>query len=80
MSSWPQVAKSVDDEDRRMGACPCGGRWRVARETLVPTRGRWVDDLVVRCDSCMTPNGFLFDVTEFFEPRPGVWTTAQDRE
>lgn len=68
------IARSIADEDRRMGCCECGGRWRLATEEIIPRSGRWYDSLVVVCKDCCRPEGYLFDITPFFVVRASVWT------
>jgi hypothetical protein len=70
---------TIDDEDRAIGTCPCGGIWQICGESVDPSGGRWVDSLKVRCRDCATTQTFAFDITEFFEPRPGVWSRRQAR-
>lgn len=65
--------RSVADEERRMGSCPCGGAWAVAAEDIVPLHGRWFDSLVVRCSHCGHTKPFLFDISSFFVPVARVW-------
>lgn len=68
------IARSIAEEDIRMGSCECGGSWRLATEEVTPRSGRWYDSLVVTCDDCHRPAGYVFDVTPFFVARPNVWT------
>lgn len=68
------IALSVSDEEVRMGTCDCGGDWRLRSEHLVPVGGRWFDSLVTRCQRCGRREGFLFDVTPFFEAHPRIWS------
>jgi len=68
------IARSIEDEDGRMGCCECGGGWRLATEEIIPRSGRWYDSLVVVCKDCHRPAGYVFDVTPFFVVRPSVWT------
>jgi hypothetical protein len=35
--------------------------------------GRWLDFLGMTCPECGSQAEFAFDVTAFFEARPGVW-------
>lgn len=63
----------LDDEDRRMGTCTCRGPWRLARNTVYPSRGHWLDLIGVVCPLCGGAREFLFDITLFFDARPGVW-------
>ena len=58
-----------------MGGCPCGGKWQLISDCLVPLQGRWYDSLVSACPSCRTRSGFLFDVTPFFQAHPRVWAS-----
>lgn len=67
------VVPNVEDEDLLMGKCECGGSWALAAEEVVPVRLRWYDSLVMTCRSCRQHRRYLFDITPFFDPRPGVW-------
>jgi len=67
------AASSVEDEDARMGACLCGGRWRVASERVIPFAGHWYDSIVAACPACQRKAAFLYDITSFFDARPRVW-------
>jgi hypothetical protein len=68
-----EPVRSVDDEDRAIGHCECGGKWSLSGESVDPVSGRWVDSLTVRCSACRSARTFTFDITDFFEPRPAVW-------
>jgi hypothetical protein len=68
-------ARDVEEEDRVMGACSCSGRWTLAGETVRPVRGRWLDWLFVKCESCGAREDFLFDITTFFVPLTSAWTS-----
>lgn len=59
-----------------MGTCSCGGRWRLAFNEVMPTRGRWLDRLRMRCAQCGRVAAYCFDITAFFVARPGVWLAA----
>lgn len=65
---------SIDDEDRLMGTCACSGAWRMAGNFVEPVRGRWLDIVVVACSECGATRAFGFDITAFFEARPGIWS------
>lgn len=69
-----KVVWSVEDEDRAIGGCACGGSWRLAGETVDAVCGRWVDSLTVTCGICSVRRTFEFDITPFFEVRPSVWS------
>jgi hypothetical protein len=66
-------ATSVDDECRMMGQCSCGGEWSLTFNEVAVRRRIWVDYIVVRCVLCNASAAFEFDVSRFFEARPGVW-------
>jgi hypothetical protein len=66
-------ATSVEDECRMMGQCRCGGDWKLTANEVTLRRSTWVDYVAVRCDQCSFRTAFEFDVSGFFEPRPGVW-------
>lgn len=69
-----EPVRSVDDEDRAIGHCECGGERRLSGESVDPVSGRWLDSLTVRCGACEISRTFTFDMTDFFEPRPAVWS------
>jgi hypothetical protein len=74
-------AASVDDECRMMGRCRCGGDWLLTYNEVALRRGVWVDFIAVRCAYCGLEAAFEYDVSCFFEPRPGIWgrgLTAED--
>jgi hypothetical protein len=66
--------RSVLEEDAHIGAdCPtCGQAWRLSHEHVTRTGGHWLDNLRYSCSTCGTVVGFVFDITTFFVPRPGV--------
>lgn len=64
---------SVEEEDAAMGRCECGAPWQLRRNAVQPTAGRWLDLVGMTCPSCGSGADFAFDVTAFFEARPGVW-------
>lgn len=64
---------SVEDECRIMGRCGCRGEWMLTYNEVSLQRRVWVDIVVVRCATCGLRRTFEFDITGFFEPRPGVW-------
>jgi hypothetical protein len=68
------IVSSVDDEDRLMGTCACSGAWRMAANAVEPVRGRWLDLVVVTCSACGAKRMFGFDITAFFDARPGIWS------
>jgi hypothetical protein len=70
---------SVDDEDAALGKCPCGDRWLLAAEEVVPLSGRWYDALVVRCAGCGRTKRGVFDISSFFEPPTLAWSRQSDR-
>jgi hypothetical protein len=67
------VVGSIEDEDRQMGQCECGGLLRLRSEEVIPRAGRWFDSLVVMCVECRKPSGHVFEITPFYEARPRVW-------
>ena len=64
---------SIEGEDQLMGRCPCGGDWRLIFNEVFLRRRAWVDYIALRCLVCDLHATFEFDVSAFFEPRPGVW-------
>lgn len=73
MGQTSVAVRSVEDEDAAMGCCECGAAWQLRRNAVEPAAGRWLDFLGVACPSCGSGADFAFDVTAFFEARPGVW-------
>jgi hypothetical protein len=69
----------LEDEDRLMGHCPCGGAWALAYNEVSLRKQAWVDHLLMRCRSCDARATFDFDVTGFFEARPGVGSSQSGR-
>jgi hypothetical protein len=67
-------ATSVEDECRMMGQCHCGGDWVLTFNEVSLRQRVWVDYVAVRCVFCDLRAGFEFNVSRFFEPRPGIWT------
>jgi hypothetical protein len=67
---------SIDEEDRLIGRCPCGGAWALAFNEVMLRREAWVDHLRMRCPACAARQTFEFDVSSFFLPRPRVWARA----
>lgn len=65
--------RSVDEEENLIGTCGCGSPWRLALNSVEPVSGKWHDIVGVRCPICGRSAGFTFDVTTFFQPRPGIW-------
>lgn len=65
--------RSVEEEETVIGSCGCGSAWRLARNAVEPVSGEWHDIVGMRCPSCGGSALFTFDVTTFFEPRPGIW-------
>jgi hypothetical protein len=65
---------SIDEEERLMGQCQCGGDWQLVRNWVGPTLGRWYDDIVVQCQDCGIARLFEFEVSRFIEVRPQVWS------
>ena len=80
MSAEPAVVGGIDEEDALMGVCACSATWRLAHHEVVARQGRWLDVLGVRCQRCGTSASFVFDITRFFQARPGVWTARSDRQ
>lgn len=74
MGDVAPVVSSIDDEDRLMGTCTCSGAWRMSGNAVEPFRGRWLDLVVVACSACGSTRVFGFDITTFFEARPGIWS------
>jgi hypothetical protein len=72
MSAVRAVA-SIEEEERHMRTCLCGGAWMVVSEALAPLDGHWYDTLVGRCSSCLRRERFVFDVTAFYQAVPRVW-------
>lgn len=65
---------SIEDEEIALGACECGATDRATvSEELTPLDSRWYDSLVLRCRECGLFTARVFDVTSFYEPRPGLW-------
>ena len=60
-----------------MGHSSCGASWRFASESVHPLAGRWLDYIAVRCSASGVRRAFTFDITPFFEPRPGVWAARK---
>jgi hypothetical protein len=67
------VVRSIEDEERRIGRCDCGGPLRLESEEVIPQAGKWFDSLVVMCEECRKPSGHVFEITPFYEARPRVW-------
>ena len=65
---------SIDEEERLMGQCQCGGHWQLVRNWVGPTSGRWYDDIEVQCQGCGAVRLFEFDVSRFIEVRPQIWS------
>lgn len=64
---------SVEEEEGALGACDCGASDRATvSEELMPLHSRWYDSLVLRCRQCGRVTARVFDVTSFYEPRPGL--------
>lgn len=64
---------SIEEEEALIGNCGCGAHWRLALNSVVPNSGKWYDIVGMRCPICASTAIFTFDVTTFFQPRPGVW-------
>ena len=63
------------EEEQRVGQCPsCNLPWQLRYEAVVPARGVWFDELAFHCTQCGETRSFVFDITSFFEARPGVWS------
>ena len=69
-----RLVRSVEEEEELIGSCRCGSPWRLALNDMWPVSGGWYDIVGLRCPECGANALFAFDVTSFFEPRPGVWT------
>jgi hypothetical protein len=69
-----RTVSSIDQEEELIGECSCGGAWQMIRNAVAPIRGRWYDDVAVRCEECGTLRVFEFDVSQFIEVRPQVWS------
>jgi hypothetical protein len=70
----PQIVRSIDEEDGAFGRCSsCGADLRPRHEIVAPFATRWLDELAFVCVRCAHRQEFVFDIAEFFEPRPGVW-------
>jgi hypothetical protein len=67
------VVGCIEDEDRQIGRCECGGLRRLRSEEVIPRAGRWFDSLVVMCTECGMPSGHIFEITPFYQARPRVW-------
>lgn len=80
MGHGAPIVASIDDEDRLMGTCACSGAWRMAGNAVEPVHGRWLDLVVVACSECGSKRAFGFDITAFFEARPGIWRPAGAHE
>lgn len=76
IESAPVSVQRTEDEDALMGSCICGGAWRLRSNEVAPVTGRWHDRLGVVCEVCRNPKRFVFDITEFFVSRPGIWTVS----
>ncbi len=76
MGRTPQVVDRVEDEERVIGRCACQTPWRLASNTVNPVAGRWHDSVTVCCPECGQRREFVFDITPFFSPRPGIWGHA----
>jgi hypothetical protein len=64
---------SIEEEEAAIGACECGAVDRATvSEELMPLDSRWYDSLVFRCRRCGRFTARVFDVTSFYEPRPGL--------
>jgi hypothetical protein len=72
----PVRVQRTEDEDTLMGSCGCGGAWRLRSNAVAAVTGRWHDRLGVVCEVCGNPRKFVFDITEFFVSRPGIWTAS----
>jgi hypothetical protein len=65
---------SIEEEEAAIGVCHCGSARRATvSEEMLPIRSRWYDSLVLRCQHCGSFVARVFDVTSFYEPRPGIW-------
>jgi hypothetical protein len=75
----PVVAvANIEEEDAHIGQCQeCRLPWTFCYESVTPESGRWFDKLEYRCAGCGRARDFLFDITRFFQARPGVWSKAR---
>ena len=65
---------TLREEEQRVGQCPsCDLPWQLRHEAVIPAPGAWFDELAFCCGPCGETRNFIFDITAFFEPRPGVW-------
>jgi len=71
----PVAVLSVEEEEALVAPCrKCGASAVVVvSEDLWPIAGRWYDALVFRCDACRAVAPWVFDITAFYEPAPGLW-------
>jgi hypothetical protein len=72
--SAPVRVRSIDEEDTFIGACACGGAWRLSSNAVYPRARLWLDSVQVACPSCGRRAAYVFDISGFFEPRPGIWS------
>ena len=68
-----QRATCIGDEEEQMGRCRCGGQWSMRTNMVEPRVGRWFDHIGVVCARCGRATSFVFDISSWFEARPGVW-------
>lgn len=73
----PVRVASVDEEDERVGRCPCGADWSLRGEVVRPALGTWVDELRLQCEACGERRSVRFDIGSFFIARPGIWTVER---
>jgi hypothetical protein len=77
MTSSPPLPSvcGIQEEDASMGTCSCSGSWHLSGEEVVPADGRWLDFLRMVCVTCGSRRTYMFDITPFFVPRRGVWSS-----
>ena len=72
-----QLVRGIDEEETLMGTCACASPWRMSANAVLPNAGRWLDLIRVVCPACGSRAAYVFDVTRFFVPRPGIWGRRQ---
>ena len=66
--------RSIDEEDTLIGVCGCGGSWKLSGKAVFPRGHQWLDSVRLTCPSCGRNVVHVFDISRFFQPRPGVWS------
>jgi len=69
--------RSIDEEDALIGCCACGGLWKMSANAVFPRNHRWLDSVRLTCASCGRTADHVFDISRFFQPRPGIWSLPQ---